>query len=362
MKIIKNKKLSDYIQLLVDINQINMSVSDMLSSTINNAEIINEDTFNLAKKNFPNRKDKEIVAYAIFNYLELDSDIEEHYSFLEDDLLPSINALNEIDYINNPYYKNIRIPKVSVGEYSLDMDKYFPLEIFPYLDMGVKEDYLETNSLGFFKKDFYFAVLKHQDVTWMSVTPNEIETMKKAVEEASGKVLVYGLGLGYYPYMISLKEEVKEITIIEKDSNIIQLFEENILPQFKYKSKIKIVHDDAFKYMKTSPKFDYIFVDLWHDAFDGILTYVAFKKGERSDCKYFYWLESSFYLLLRRCFITLIEEQLQNKGDKFYKNGKTPTDDIINLYYAKTKNLTIISEAQLNDLLTDKSLLDLLIK
>ena len=58
----------------------------------------------------------------------------------------------------------------------------------------------------------------------MSITPNEIETMEEAVKAATGKVIVYGLGLGYYPYMISLKDEVKEIVIVENDIKIINLF------------------------------------------------------------------------------------------------------------------------------------------
>ena len=44
----------------------------------------------------------------------------------------------------------------------------------------------------------------------MSLNPYEIRTMENAIITARGKVLTLGLGLGYYAYMVHLKEEVKE--------------------------------------------------------------------------------------------------------------------------------------------------------
>ena len=216
-------------------------------------------------------------------------------------------------------------------------------------------------SHSFFVEEFPFIAINHKDVTWMSLTPNEIETMDKAVKEASGKVVVYGLGLGYFPYMISLKEDVKEITIIEIDENIISLFNKYILPQFSHKEKIKIVHADAFKYMQESHSFDYSFVDLWHNPLDGIELFLKCKELEKEGNKFFYWLESSFYILLRRCFISLIEEQLANTPSFAYQKAKTPTDVIINKYYEKTKNLVLKDISQVQDLLTDSNLINLLV-
>ena len=40
----------------------------------------------------------------------------------------------------------------------------------------------------------------------MTITPDEIETMKEAVDQAFGNVLTFGLGLGYYAYMVSEKD------------------------------------------------------------------------------------------------------------------------------------------------------------
>ena len=54
--------------------------------------------------------------------------------------------------------------------------------------------------------------------------------MKLPVERAKGKVLTFGLGLGYFAYMCSLKEEVESVTVVEKDKSVIKLFNEIILP------------------------------------------------------------------------------------------------------------------------------------
>ena len=76
----------------------------------------------------------------------------------------------------------------------------------------------------------------------MSVTPNEVYTVQPAIDNAKGKVLTLGCGMGYFAYMASLKEEVESITIIELEQDVIDLFENSILPQFENKDKIYITH------------------------------------------------------------------------------------------------------------------------
>ena len=148
----------------------------------------------------------------------------------------------------------------------------------------------------------------------MSLNPNEIETMKPYIKKGEGHVLVLGLGMGYVPFMLAVKDDVKSITIIEKDPEIIALFKSLIYPSFPRKEKIRIIEDDAIKYLQKTekkPSFDYIFADLWHNPEDGLPLFVALKNiNPNIDC----WLETSMYALLRRCMITLLEEQLSNYG------------------------------------------------
>ena len=175
---------------------------------------------------------------------------------------------------------------------------------------------------------------------------------------AKGNVLVLGLGMGYVPFMMALKPEVKSITIVEKDPEIIDLFNSLILPSFKNKEKIKIVEDDAINFVKKNNKFDYIFADLWHSPEDGLSLFVQLKRINRNiGC----WLEVSMYALLRRCMISLIEENTLGYGEENYKFFKTYTDKVINKYYQKTKNLTLNTNEDLDKLLDNDNLLSLLI-
>ena len=357
MKIINNEQLIQYIESLIETNYLNMSLSDMFTEVIGNRNITNKKEMDVLKKKF-NENSSLLLANKCFEYWELDDENEDDEEIFKTRILPSFKNIDINKYRNNPYYKNINIKNVRYGDYSLVNDHYSPYEIFAYQDMSVSSNYEENNSLSFFEEEFSFPAINHKDVTWMSITPNEIETMEKAVNDASGKVVVYGLGLGYFPYMISLKEDVKEITIVELDQNIIDLFKKNILPQFKHQEKIKIINMDAFKYMQESHSFDYSFIDLWHDPLDGIELYLRCKKLEESETKYFYWLESSFYILLRRCFISLIEEQLANTPESAYQKSKSVTDKIINKFYDKTKNLVLKDISQVQDLLSNSSLLN----
>ena len=358
MKIENNKELKDYINSLIETNELNMSMSDIFLDAIISKSITSKKEMDLFKSKF-DATTIDLYKNKLLQYWGIDE--EEDEEIIDKYLLSSLHEADINKYLSNPYYQKFEGIKAKEKDYELVTDHYEPYELFSYQDMGVeKETFVELNSVSFFKEKFPFLALNHKGVTWMSVTPNEIETMEKAVKAAHGKVLVLGLGLGYYPYMISLKEEVKEITIIENDKNIIEIFRKYLFPHFDRKDKIKIIEADAFSYLKEKHSFDYTFVDLWHDPLDGIELYLKAKKLENKG-EYFYWLESSMYLLLRRCFISLLQEQLEGLDESNYKIAKTPTDKVINNFYQKTKNLALVSKKQLQDILSDNSLIELAI-
>lgn len=163
------------------------------------------------------------------------------------------------------------------------------------------EDNRLIPQIGFFDTEFTFPVVLENNREWMLITPNEIETMEEAVNEAKGRVLTYGLGLGYYAYMASQKQQVSSLTIVERDENVINLFEKYILPQFENKDKISIINEDAFKYAKNQmnkDNYDFVFVDIWHDPSDGVDMYLKMKKLESENIKYMYWIEKTILCYL----------------------------------------------------------------
>ena len=363
MKFINLEQYQSYLDELLDANELNLSISDMLSSIIGIRDITNKKEIESLTKN-SGYSSKEILMSKVAEYLDIDLSIEDNEEIFTNHISDITTCLNLDKYLNNPFYQAFNGLEIKENDYQLVIDKYAPYELFAYQDMSTfPNTYLEKNSLGFFKDEYPFLALNHKGVTWMSVTPNEIETMEASIKQVKGNITVFGLGLGYFAYMASLKEDVNHITIIENDNNVISLFEKYLFPKFEHKEKIEIKCMDALDCIKSPLKSDFAFVDLWHDPFDGLPLFLEFKKAESKspNCKFLYWLEVSFYLLLRRCMFSLISEQLEGYKDNQYQKSKTIFDVVINKYYFLTKSLTISSKADLDNLLADKSLLDLLL-
>ncbi len=208
------------------------------------------------------------------------------------------------EYAENPYYKNIKFDDKVSGDYKLTHSSYRPYEIFVY-DCPVRygDTLIDIPRIGCFDKSFVFPSITEKGDAWMSVTPNEVMTMKNQIAEAHGRVLTLGLGMGYYTYMASLKDDVESVTVIEREQSVIDLFDTYILPQFEHKEKIHIIKADAVEYMKnlTDGEYDYCFADIWQ-GLDDMDTYFAVKEVSRrrfTHMKMSYWIENSYiYALL----------------------------------------------------------------
>lgn len=203
----------------------------------------------------------------------------------------------------NPYYQNIKFNKIRLGSIEFGSGKYKPFELFVYDDIVKLRDGRLLPQVGYFDEEFIYPAIYEKGILWMSVTPNEVNTMKEPIDNAFGNVLTFGLGLGYFAYMVSLKDEVKKVTVIESNEVTINLFKKYILPQFEFKDKIEIIKADAFSFAERNYKaggFDYVFADIWHDAGDGLECYKKFKKLEKlnPNMAYDYWIEKTI-----RCYL-----------------------------------------------------------
>jgi len=212
-------------------------------------------------------------------------------------LTPSVRILDANKYRNNPYYKNIRIENISRGGWELKNEVYPAYRGVVAADMMLLDDFREIPPLGFFTEDFHFPAVLEDGNEWMTLTPVDLDTCEEAISAAHGKVVTYGLGLGYYAYMVSRKPEVESITVVEKSPEVIKLFREYIFPQFDFPEKVRIIEADAFEYAeKSAPKegFDLAFVDTWRDASDGEPMYRRMKPLEALSpgTKFMYWIEN----------------------------------------------------------------------
>lgn len=261
-----------------------------------NSEIINEIT--------NGNKQNEEVGFVTF-LANVFSEDEREIKIIEKDYLSKgVKGLSPEEYLNNPFLKNISIPEKREGKWDLGYQTYKAYEGFIYRDIIVENDYTEIPQIGYFDKEFSYPTVFEDGREWMAIKPNEIETMKEPIEKAQGRVLVYGLGIGYFTYMVSEKSNVDSVTVIERDENAISLFKKYILPQFPNKQKIKVIQSDAFEYAKDEMKkgnFNYVFTDLWHDVSDGVDLYVRMKKFEAlcPNSKFEYWIEKSILSSIR---------------------------------------------------------------
>jgi hypothetical protein len=110
------------------------------------------------------------------------------------------------------------------------------------------------------------AALLRGDQTWMSMTPYEIESQEIGVRLARGHVLICGLGMGWSAMVCALREDVTNVTVVERDPEIIALFSAlgvtEQLPDAA-RRKIRIVEGDAFAF-RPSSRVDLLMPDIWH--------------------------------------------------------------------------------------------------
>ncbi len=210
-------------------------------------------------------------------------------------LFQNAKKFSKQEFLQDEYLKAIKkVPTVKVGNLLLTNCEYSKGEFFQY-DYPDFTQNLVVPKLGFFTDDISFPTIYEGNIPWMSICPSEIYSMKEQMEQAFGNVLVLGLGLGYYPFIISLKDSVKSITIIEIEPEIINLFNQYIFPYFPCKDKIKIIKADAISYLKTvkPTDFDFAFCDIWESQVDGAVHYKNIKPFEKllPNTKFTYWIE-----------------------------------------------------------------------
>lgn len=235
--------------------------------------------------------------------LDTDHD-EDDRAFYRNYVLPSVRILDAKRYTENPYYNRVRFPDVKLGNWELKHESYAPYRAVICDDIQIYDDFREIAPLGFFEEEFKFPAVLEDGNEWMTLTPVDLDTCENAIASARGKVITFGLGLGYFAYMASRKADVTSVTVIEKSEKVIELFDKYIYPYFENRDKIRIINKDAFEYAEQDmpiEKYDYAFVDTWRDASDGAPMYERMKKLERlnPNTKFDYWIENFLISRLR---------------------------------------------------------------
>ena len=238
----------------------------------------------------------EAIVAILSEAFALDFDDREDRRIIMDYLTPSVRLLDKEKYEENPCYKNIRLKNVIDNDWEIRWEEYKPYQAVICDDMKILDDKREIPYLGFFPDGFSFPAILENGNEWMTLTPVDLDTCDEAIEAAHGRVVTFGLGLGYYAYMAARKDNVESVTVVELSPNVIRLFKKHILPRMECRDKIRIVNADAFQYAEEtmpSEDFNVAFVDTWRDASDGAPMYRRMKALEHLSPKtrFLYWVE-----------------------------------------------------------------------
>ena len=237
----------------------------------------------------------DVVKIILNELTDNPSDKEFFYEYLS----LSIHELKTKDYLDNKYIQRFKVLEGKKDNIEIKYLEYAPYEMFVFDETKIIDD-KQIPSIGYFKEPFKYLTILENNNPWMLITPNEINTMIEPIKHAFGNVLTFGLGLGYFAYMTHLKNDVKSITIIEKDEHVIEIFKSLILPLFDHPEKINIINMDAYEFKEEEYKnYDYLFIDIHHDVSDGVLHYLYFKDlGIDKLIKCEFWIEKSIKLYL----------------------------------------------------------------
>ncbi|MBQ8200575.1 MAG: hypothetical protein IJZ74_02275 [Clostridia bacterium] len=204
-------------------------------------------------------------------------------------------------YHHDLYMQTIRPETGTAGSIDLVHETVQPMELFVADDFAVDLQGRIFPQLGWFSESFTFPAIREDGRVWMTVTPNEINTIQPAVQKSRGKVLTYGLGLGYYAFHALARKDVTSVTVVEKNPHVIDVFRRLILPFFPRQEALNIIEADAFDYAKNmmpTEGYDVVFTDLWHDVEDGLPLYRRMKALEVPGPSYLYWIEKTL-----RCYM-----------------------------------------------------------
>lgn len=337
-------KLDDFIKT----HNYNVQLLTLLSRFLNNYDCLVSPS--LFKEVAGNSSLSEEYVYAlVVNSLNSADDRE----FFSKYLINSIKKQDANEYLKENYRIILDGLTVLYGNWFISKSSYLPYQGFVFNDLEVdKENYYRINSnIGFFENNFSYPSIKQNGREWMSLNPNEINTMKTSIDSAKGNVLVGGLGLGYYIYAISNKDSVKNITVIEKDCDVINFFKKYLLDKFPWKEKIQIVESDIFEFIKQNDldNFDYSFMDIWHDTGDGLDLYLKLKNQVKIPCDF--WIEKSLIAQLR---LMAVEVFLDLKDNTPFDDSYT---DLENIFYNDLNDRIFSSYDEVFEYFSDYNLL-----
>lgn len=285
-------------------------------------------------------------------------------SFLDDtDLIhmyyQNMRKLDASLFQNDPYLQKISLPLGKQGNFLFGFQNYEKDKLFHY---GETEPYGygDILKLAWFDENVKYPFVTENGTYFSSVSADLIVTAQAFIRPVSQSVLILGCGIGYLPYLIHRKDSVSSVTIVEKDPDVIALFQNSILPQFDHPEKIHIIASDAFEYLrKEETEEKWIITDLYSSSLEGVRPYLEMKKLEHlhKRSRYLYWIEENILSNLKSAFVVMtISSLMPDVKEKDLMQSEEEGKDIIDALKPFMEDLHIHTNTQLKELFTSKGL------
>jgi hypothetical protein len=130
-----------------------------------------------------------------------------------------------------------------------------------------------------------YAQLKINGRVMMSNTLMEKSSNTGVINNASGHVLIAGLGIGLILPAILAKKEVLSVTVIEKYREVIDLVEPH-LRSLPGSEKLHVIEADIFTWKpEKGKKYDTIYFDIWPNVCTDNLYEIATLHRKYARCK-----------------------------------------------------------------------------
>ncbi len=129
---------------------------------------------------------------------------------------------------------------------------------------------------------------------WMSLTPHEIESQELGFQYAFGKMVIMGLGMGWITANAALNPQVTNVTVVERDPDVINLFYESgafeSIPS-SAQQKIAIVEADALEWHPgPGQTIDFLYADIWlHLAEPETFSQIVRMQGNVQAKQVYFW-------------------------------------------------------------------------
>lgn len=179
------------------------------------------------------------------------------------------------EWEKTPYHSAVHLDLVKSSHFSFQVETMRGNELFNY-DEIQKDPERELNDwmkLRSMDRNFEAICLFQDDQDWMIDAPGEAATNDKPALKAHGKVLTFGLGIGYFIFMAMRNPNVTSIDCVESSPEVIQMFKRFLLPQFPTANiPLNIIHGDAFVLWNKSflSQYDYVYTDIYQSSLDGL--------------------------------------------------------------------------------------------